>query len=215
MKFIPINSDKYVQQTNRHTEVFILGPRLRHICLKFLFSINSNIHEARQKPSYSKWWWKNFNRQGKTVAFQWVPSHVGIHGNETADLLAKKATILQNKQQTPLNFETIKRLIKQRTQKKFSQEAIASSNKTQWQNIKTTWENNKNKPRKQAVANFRLNTGHDCLSVRLHRIEIFSYNNIYLLQLGCYPVAVVILRVNKTWTWLLPNLSREGYMRSM
>jgi len=40
-------------------------------------------------------------------------------------------------------------------------------------------------------------------------------NNIYLLQLGCHLVAVVILRVNKTWNWLLLNLSREGYMRSM
>jgi len=27
-------------------------------------------------------------------------------------------------------------------------------------------------------------------------------NNIYLLQLGCYPVAVVILHVYKTWNWL-------------
>jgi ribonuclease HI len=33
---------------------------------------------------------KLLNGQGKTIAFQWVPSHVGIHGNETADLLAKK-----------------------------------------------------------------------------------------------------------------------------
>ena len=40
-------------------------------------------------------------------------------------------------------------------------------------------------------------------------------NNIYLLQLGCYPVAVVILHVNKTWNWLLLDLSREGYMRSL
>ena len=40
-------------------------------------------------------------------------------------------------------------------------------------------------------------------------------NNIYLLQLGCHPVTVVILHVNKTWNWLLINLSREGYMRSM
>jgi len=68
---------------------------------------------------------KLLNRLGKTVAFQWVPSHVGIHGNETADLLAKKGTTPQNKQ-TPPNFETIKRLIKQKTQEKFSQEAIAS-----------------------------------------------------------------------------------------
>jgi len=40
-------------------------------------------------------------------------------------------------------------------------------------------------------------------------------NNSYLLQLGCHPVAVVILHVNKTSNWLLLNLSREGYMRSM
>ena len=40
-------------------------------------------------------------------------------------------------------------------------------------------------------------------------------NNIYLLRLGCHPVAVGVLHVNKTWNWLLINLSREGYMRSM
>jgi len=40
-------------------------------------------------------------------------------------------------------------------------------------------------------------------------------NNIYLLQLGFRPGAVVILHVNKTWNWLLLNLSRQGYMRSM
>jgi GH24 family phage-related lysozyme (muramidase) len=78
------------------------------------------------------------------------------------DLLAKKGTTLQNKQTSP-NSETIKRLTKQKTQEKFSQEAIALSSNTQWQNIKSTWQNNKNEPRKQAVANFRLNTGHDCL----------------------------------------------------
>ena len=33
---------------------------------------------------------KLLNRQGKMVAFQWVISHVGIHDNETTDLLAKK-----------------------------------------------------------------------------------------------------------------------------
>jgi len=40
-------------------------------------------------------------------------------------------------------------------------------------------------------------------------------NNIYLLRLGGYPAAVVILHVYKTWNWLLLNLSREGYVRSM
>jgi uncharacterized protein (DUF1800 family) len=68
-------------------------------------------------------------------------------------------------------------LIKQKTKEKFSQEVIASSSKTQWQNIKSTWENNKNKPRKQAVANFQLNTGHDCPAAHLHRVKIFGHNH--------------------------------------
>ena len=46
-----------------------------------------------------------------------------------------------------------------------------------------------------------------------------SFNLFYLficlLQLGCYPVAVVFLHVYKIWNWLLLNLSLEGYMRSM
>ena len=88
----------------------------------------------------------------------------------------KKGTTLLSKH-TTLNFETIKRLIKQKTQEKFFQEAITLSSKTQWQNIKSTWENNKNKPRKQAVALFWLNTGHDCLAAHLYRIKVLSYNH--------------------------------------
>ena len=41
------------------------------------------------------------------------------------------------------------------------------------------------------------------------------YDNNNKLQLGCHPVAVVILHVYKIWNWLLINLSQEGYMRSM
>jgi len=44
---------------------------------------------------------------------------------------------------------------------------------------------------------------------------IFIFLFIYLLQLGCPPVAVVILHVYKIWNWLLLDLSLEGYMRSM
>ena len=38
---------------------------------------------------------------------------------------------------------------------------------------------------------------------------LYTYNNnIYKLQFGCHPVAVVILHVNKTWNSLLLDLSR-------
>ena len=48
--------------------------------------------------------------------------------------------------------------------------------------IKSTWENNKNKPRRQAVALFRLNTGHDCLAANLYRIKILSHNHCTLCK---------------------------------
>ena len=60
------------------------------------------------------------------------------------------------------------------------------------------------------------------LKIQNHRQAIagidnyfINNNNIYLLQLGCNQVAVVMLHVYKTWNSLLLNLSREGYMRSM
>jgi hypothetical protein len=73
-------------------------------------------------------------------------------------------------------------MIKQKTQENFLQEATTLSSNTQWRNIKSTWENNKNKPRKQAVALFRLDTGHDCLAAHLHHIKIFSHNHCTLCK---------------------------------
>jgi ribonuclease HI len=36
----------------------------------------------------------------KYITIQWVPPHVGIHGNEIADLLEKKGTTLYKSNQT-------------------------------------------------------------------------------------------------------------------
>jgi ribonuclease HI len=144
-------------------------------------AIASNKQATTQMVQEARRAIKLLTNQDKTIVFQWIPSHVGIHGNETADLLAKKGTTLLSKH-TALNPETIKRLIKQKTQENFLQEATTLSNNTQWRNIKSTWENNKNKPRRQAVALFRLNTGHDCLAAHLYHIKILSHNHCTLCK---------------------------------
>ena len=57
-------------------------------------TIASNKKATTQTVKEARRTIKLLNRQGKTVAFQWVPSHIGIHGNETSDLLAKKKELL-------------------------------------------------------------------------------------------------------------------------
>jgi hypothetical protein len=105
-------------------------------------------------------------------------------------MATKQLTYWQKKEPhlcvTPPNFETIKRLIKQKTQQKFSQEAIASSNKTQWQNMKSTWENNKNEPRNHAITNFWLNTGHDCLAAHLQLHQSLQPQLLHSMPTGEY-----------------------------
>jgi ribonuclease HI len=49
----------------------------------------------------------------KYVTIQWVPSHVGIHGDEVADLLTKKGTALYKCNQT-LEAHEAKTIIKNR-----------------------------------------------------------------------------------------------------
>ena len=44
----------------------------------------------------------------KIVIFQWVPSHVGLEGNTTADKLVKKGTTLHIKE-TPLPADSVKK----------------------------------------------------------------------------------------------------------
>ena len=53
---------------------------------------------------------------------------------------------------------------------------------------------------------FKRSTGKKCL----WQETCILYNNNNKLQLGCQPVAVVILHVYKIWNWLLINLSRGG-----
>ena len=57
----------------------------------------------------------------------------------------------------------------------------------------------------------RIGQIHGCFDENL---RVFNNNN-NKLQLGCCPVAVVILNVYRIWNLLLIHLSRKGYIRSM
>jgi hypothetical protein len=44
----------------------------------------------------------------------------------------------------------------------------------QWANIHLDWPLNSKMPKKEAVARFRLKTGHNCLAPHLHKIKVYS-----------------------------------------
>lgn len=106
----------------------------------------------------------------KQVNLQWIPAHCGIHGNETADILAKKGTEIISTQTRNLPFQSAKRLINLRSNHQHKNWLKREGAGKKWKDLIDKPEIIPELPRKTAVANFRLMTGHDCLAQHLHRI---------------------------------------------
>ncbi|VDO03112.1 unnamed protein product [Rodentolepis nana] len=102
---------------------------------------------------------------------QWIPGHCGIKGNELADTHAKKWTRILQCMDRPLSFHTMKALIRRelrtsmfnelKARTKEKQRTVALSDIPDW-------------PRIEAVAEFRLRTGHNCLAKHLHRLGLYT-----------------------------------------
>ena len=110
----------------------------------------------------------------KQITFQWIPSHIGIEGNEQADTLAKKGTQITQLRAKPMTFHSSMLQIKHKINVKQAAEFKINCIGKQWNIIL----DNKNLlpdfPRRKAVALFRIVTGHDCLAAHLHRLNIFA-----------------------------------------
>jgi ribonuclease HI len=120
-------------------------------------AVSSNSQPKSNKINDIKQALKHIKALKKIVIFQWLSSHVGLEGNEIAEKLAKKGTTLHTIE-TPLQADILSRQ--------------AGCNK-EMDNHKI-WAEYKGKPRKEAVANFRLKTGHDCLAAHLRKIGIYE-----------------------------------------
>ena len=92
-----------------------------------------------------------------TFIFQSVPSHVGLEGNEIADKLDKKGTTLHT-EETHTQVDSLKNLFNRKIATQYKQEADELAATKKWRDIHKIWAAYKGKPRKEAVANFRLNT---------------------------------------------------------
>ena len=102
--------------------------------------------------------------------FQWCPSHCGIVGNERADTLAKEGSNMLQPQR-PLAFSSAKKFINGRL-KEWAKTYFETASEGK------AWEPLLSNPipitlqRKEGVACFRMQTGHDYLAKHLHRIGV-------------------------------------------
>ena len=107
------------------------------------------------------------------LKLQWIPGHIGIHGNEKADKLAKQGSQLPQPS-TPITLKTAKQNIKKtyRTEwmNNWSSGSTARTVYTHMKTVKTN-DNMKKLSRKDQTAIFRLRTQHVPLNNHLNRFN--------------------------------------------
>ncbi|VDO01690.1 unnamed protein product [Rodentolepis nana] len=109
--------------------------------------------------------------KNQTVILQWIPGHCGIKGNELADTLAKKGTTILQCMDRPMSFHKMKALIRREHMTSRCNELKARTKDKQWT---VAFSEIAELPRIEAVAEFGLRTGRDCLAKHLHRLGVHT-----------------------------------------
>ena len=143
---------------------------------------SSNSQPKSKKINYIKQAIKHLQAFKKIVLFQWVPSHVELEGNEIADKLAKKGTTLHTTE-TPLQAKSLKKLLNCKIAMKYKQEAEKLATTKKWTDIHKIWAEYNGKHLKEAVVNFGLKTGHDCLAAHLGKSGIYETSKCIICQM--------------------------------
>jgi len=98
-------------------------------------------------------------------------------------MLAIKGTALHTKEARRLQADSLKKLLNSKIANKYKQVADELATTKKWREIHKIWVEYKGKPRNEAVANFRLKTGHDCLAAHLERIGIYESSECTVCQI--------------------------------
>ncbi|GBM10873.1 hypothetical protein AVEN_42127-1 [Araneus ventricosus] len=108
--------------------------------------------------------------KGKRIVIQWVPGHCGLLCNEQADLLAKRGANLLQHPNTTTSYWEIKLFLKNLCTSNSLRDLQTRTALKSWRRVIPS--SIPDKSRRDAVAAFRLTTGHDCLAAYLHRLGI-------------------------------------------
>lgn len=141
--------------------------------LSALQAIDNNPAEEREIITIASQINNMTAKYGIRIIIQWIPSHIGLAGNEQADRLAKKgAHLIQPERQVP--YQTAKNIIKQAFREEWMNEwARGNTGRTVYSHMSTTKpkDNLKLLNRNDQTTIFRLRTQHVPLNQYLNRIN--------------------------------------------
>ncbi|GBN65696.1 hypothetical protein AVEN_3446-1 [Araneus ventricosus] len=109
--------------------------------------------------------------KGNRIVLQWVPGHCGLWGNEQADFLGKRGANLLQHPNTATSYWKIKLFLKNLCTSNSLWDLQTRTALKSWRRVSPS--SIADKPRHDAVAAFRLTTGHDCLAAHLHLLGIY------------------------------------------
>ena len=104
---------------------------------------------------------------------QWIPSHIGLKGNEAADQLAKRGASLPQPE-NPVPYETVCRMVKSNLQEEWLNSwatGTTARNVYRYMNGPRPRDDLNKLPRREQSIIFQLRTGHIPLNSYLHRIK--------------------------------------------
>lgn len=176
-------------ETNNSSKILVLSDSQ-----SVLKKLKSGPKSARSDSEIKIWEHLRLMDKNVKIAFQWVPGHVGLKGNESADCAAKEASKL-NQENCPLDFDTAKAIIRR--------DAVNSwrSGLSQTERPKC---NENNLSRRERVVLSQLRTGEHCpiLNAYLHRIGKSDS-----------PICKDCKRQADTWQHLLLKCSKHNTIR--
>jgi ribonuclease HI len=153
----------------------------------------------------------------REVVLQWIPGHCDIAGNEHADKLAHMGAKLPQERKR-LSVQALKPHVREAVRAREVNGWLEKSQGEPWAALikphtKQTKREaaRKNMPRATAVANFRLNTGHDLLGAHLSRFNIIGSNICSLCKTHPQDRAHLFkcAALQSEFDMLPPNMTRE------
>ena len=129
------------------------------------------------------------------VTIQWIPSHVGLSGNEQADSLAKAAHAHVEETATPLDQNEIKKLLETKLRSRCQTQYAAVSQDLHIGRIKQAYEQwpwTSFKSRRTETAMARLRIGHTKLKQNLFRFNLADEANCSVCRVPETPEHVMV-----------------------